>query len=458
MARFFYSLLLYVLAPLVWLLLARRARRAGGRWQVMGGERFGRYGDRVLPQGAVWMHAVSLGETRAAEPLVRALLLAGQTVVLTHMTATGRAEGARLFAQAIDHGQLVQLWQPYDFPGATRRFMQALRPRCGVLMEREIWPNLLAAAEQARVPMVMVSARFSASSLRQALRFRALLGPALASLDAVLAQTEMDAQRLREAGAQQISVMGNLKFDMSLPEPLLAAGHAWRRALGRPVVLLASARDGEEQMLVDAVKVSMPSSGAVMPVMQPADAQIAVVPSAEGAAQTPLWLVVPRHPQRFDAAADILAGLDGALLRRSTLGTLERMAEGHEDDMRALRNATVLLGDSLGEMPFYYAAADVVLMGGSFAPMGGQNVIEACAAGAPAVVGPNTWNFEQAVVDGCAAGAIEQVSDLPLALAVARAWIEQSSERARRAAAAREWVAAHRGATERALTVLAAYF
>ncbi|WP_312997073.1 glycosyltransferase N-terminal domain-containing protein, partial [Achromobacter animicus] len=218
MNRGVYTLGLRALAPLIWLWMARRAKRAGGRWEIFSPERFGRPDPAtVLPDNPVWMHAVSLGETRAALPLLTALLARGLPVLLTHTTATGRAEGERLFKDAIARGQLRQVWLPYDFPGATRRFLAAHRPRCGLLMEREIWPNLLAAALQARVPMALVSARYSASSLRQARRMGRVMREALAGLDMVLAQTAEDAGRLAEAGAPAAVVTGNLKFDLVLP-------------------------------------------------------------------------------------------------------------------------------------------------------------------------------------------------------------------------------------------------
>jgi len=244
MNRCVYTLGLRALAPLIWLWMARRAKRAGGRWEIFSPERFGRFDPTsVLPDNPVWVHAVSLGETRAALPLLNALLARGLPVLLTHTTATGRAEGERLFKDAIAQGQLRQVWLPYDFPGATRRFLAAHRPRCGLLMEREIWPNLLAAARQARVPMALVSARYSASSLRQARRMGGVMREALAGLDKVLAQTAEDAGRLAEAGAPAAVVTGNLKFDLVLPPAQVEAGRAWRAQLGRQVVVDARVLD-----------------------------------------------------------------------------------------------------------------------------------------------------------------------------------------------------------------------
>ena len=263
MNRGVYTLALRALSPLIWLWMGHRARRAGGQWEIFSPQRFGR-----LPAASssdsqaapVWVHAVSLGETRAAQPLLQALLDRGLPVLLTHVTATGRAEGARLFQDAIGRGQLRQAWLPYDFPGATRRFMAASRPRCGLLIEREVWPNLLAAARAAGVPMGLVSARFSASSLRQAGRMGGVMREALAGLDAVLAQTAEDAARLAQAGARQPVVTGNLKFDLALPPTQVQAGQAWRQRLGRPVVAVSSTREGE-----DGAFIGMSSFGASAP-------------------------------------------------------------------------------------------------------------------------------------------------------------------------------------------------
>lgn len=331
MGRGVYTLALRGLAPLIWLWMWRRAR-AGGQWELFAPARFGRAGARApAPLAApVWVHAVSLGETRAAQPLVQALLERGLPVLLTHTTATGRAEGERLFGAAIGRGQLQQAWLPYDFPGATRRFLARHAPRCGLLMEREVWPNLLAAARAQGVPMALVSARFSASSLRQAGWLGQALREALAGLDRVLAQTDEDGARLCQAGANAYTVTGSLKFDVALPEAQLRVGHAWAGATGRPVIALASTREGEDAMFIEAI-------GALQ--------------AHRAATPRPLILLIPRHPQRFDEAAAQLQAAGLAYARRSA-GSGE---PGPHID--------VLLGDTLGEMPFYYAAADVAIVG-----------------------------------------------------------------------------------------------
>ncbi|CAM3915182.1 3-deoxy-D-manno-octulosonic-acid transferase [Kerstersia gyiorum] len=425
LARLLYCCLLYLLAPLAWLMLARRGRRAGGRWEVLGAGRFGYYGRQQAPArtGAQWVHAVSVGETRAAQPLVQQILAAGHPVLLTHMTATGRAEGERLFAAAIASGQLQQAWIPYDFPGATRRFLAYHQPAQGILIEREIWPNLLAAARQRGLPVALASARFSGKSLRQARRFAWLIRPALRGLAPVLAQTQADAGRLTLAGARNVQVVGNLKFDQQVPARQLQAGRGWRIRLGRPVILIASTREGEDVQIAQA---------------------IAALLRAHLAAADCLFVLVPRHPQRFDSAAAVLAERELPARRRS---------ESEEVPLPGLETA-VLLGDSMGELAFFYAAADVAIVAGSFEPMGGHNLIEACLAGAPVIVGPHTFNFKDAVEDALARGACLRAGDADAAVKLAWDLVCNDARRTAMAARARQWADSHTGATARMMTAL----
>jgi 3-deoxy-D-manno-octulosonic-acid transferase len=322
----------------------------------------------------VWVHAVSLGETRAASALIDALRarVPGVRILLTHGTATGREAGRALLREG-DH----QCWLPYDTPGAVQRFLRRHQPAVGVLMETEVWPNLILQAHQAGVPMVLANARLSERSARKGARLSALLAPAARVLDLVLAQTRDDAQRLSAAGARAVEVSGNLKFDMAPDAALVARGRQWRAALQRPVVMMASSREGEEPPLLLA--------WAAQP------------------APRPLLLVVPRHPQRFDDVAQIVRDSRLSVLRRSQW-TEAPPVDAHDAD--------VWLGDSLGEMALYYACADVALLGGSFAPLGGQNLIEAAACACPVVTGPHTFNFEQAAEQAVAARAALRVADI----------------------------------------------
>jgi 3-deoxy-D-manno-octulosonic-acid transferase len=408
-ARRVYSALLRLLKPAYVLRLWWRGR-AEPLYRHAIGERLGDY--RATPKpGALWVHAVSLGETRAAAALIEALRRRHPQLhlLLTHSTATGREAGQALLREGD-----AQAWLPYDTPGVVQRFFAEFKPVAGVLMETEIWPNLLHAAQAAGVPMVLANARLSAKSHRQGHRLAAVMHPAVATLSLVLAQTEDDAARLRDSGAREVVVCGNLKFDMAPDEALLVRGQAWRAQLARPVVLAAVTREGEEAMLLD-VWTKLPLEG------------------------RPLLLIVPRHPQRFDEVA--------ALVQASGLRLARRSQWTDAPDAVACE-ADAWMGDSMGEMPLYYATADVALLGGSFAPLGGQNLIEAAACACPVVMGPHTFNFAEAAELSLAAGASLRVADMAEGVVRALALVghEEREAFARRAVA---FAGQHRGAAER---------
>ena len=406
-ARALWSLLLRLALPLVFARLWWRGRREPG-YRLAWRERLG-FGARTEP-GAVWLHAVSLGETRAAGALIDALraLRPGVRFLLTHGTATGRDAG-RAWRREGDH----QCWLPYDAPGAVRRFLRRHRPAIGVLMETEVWPNLIHQATTHGVPMVLANARLSERSARKGRRLAALMEPAAAELSLVLAQSHDDALRMREAGARDVEVCGNLKFDMTPDPALVARGRDWRRLLAREVVLMASSREGEEVPLLAAWR------------GQPAP--------------RPLLLLVPRHPQRFDEVAQLIrdAGL-----------TLARRSQWSDQPPAGAAASDVWLGDSMGEMPLYYAAADVALLGGSFAPLGGQNLIEAAACGCPVVMGPHTFNFKQAADGALGERAALRVSDIDDGVARATA-LARDPQRAQWAQRASAFADLHKGAARR---------
>ena len=422
-----YTLLLRLLAPLIWVYMLVRARRAGGQWQIFSAERFGAYALPWDGEAPVWVHAVSLGETRAAQSLMAQLLARGERVLLTHMTATGRAEGARLFAAEIANGQLRQQWVPYDFPGATRKFMQHYQPRIGILIEREVWPNLIEQAQLAGMPIILASARFSEKSQKQVEQidkvFLSLMRETYAGLDLTLAQTEDDARRLYEVGALNIHVVGNLKFDVALPAVAVDAGRAWRQRLNRPVIAIASTRENEDALFVKAMAQQQTSA---------------------------LFLLIPRHPQRFDEAANLLEQAGIATVRWSVL-------RQNSQTEATLAKIIVVLCDTLGEMPLFYAASDVAIVAGSFAPHGGQNLIEACALGTPVIVGPYTYNFAEAVEQAVAIGAAAQIQSTESldaaqrAVSLALRWLDDQQGLTEKRELAREWVAQHTGATARIL-------
>ena len=416
MPRLVYSLLFYLAQPLVWLRLAWRARRQPDYLAHLG-ERYGHYtqtGDSPL----LWLHTVSVGETRAAEPLIRALLDAypRHRLLLTHMTPTGRATGGEMIAKFGE--RLLQAYLPYDLPGACARFLEHFRPRLGLLMETELWPNLIAACAQRQIPLALVNARLSQRSHDGYQRFAPLIRPALARLAAVGAQTAADARRLEAIGAQNVAVLGNIKFDVAPSPARIELGQGWRQALGgRPVWLAASTREGEEALILDALA---PLAGAIPDL---------------------LLLLVPRHPQRFDEIAALVGERGLALCRRSS---------GRLPDA----TTRVWLGDSMGEMPAYYSVADLALIGGTLLPFGGQNLIEAAACGCPVLVGPHSYNFAQASDDAIACGAARRVADAHDAARTAQRLLDDRAALAAMRAAAIDFSQAHRGATARTMALI----
>ena len=414
--RTLYTLAWRIAAPLAPLKLWWRGRREPG-YRLHVGERYGRY-DAPAPAGElVWIHAVSVGETRAAAPLVERILRErpAATVLLTSMTATGRETGRAIFGERV-----VQAWLPYDLPGAMRRFLAHFRPAFGLLMETELWPNLAAEAAVARVPLFLVNGRLSERSARGYERVGSLVRPLLHSLAGVAAQTQADAARLEALGARDVAVTGNLKFDLGVPEGGRGLASLMRATFGagRPVVLGAAARDGEEAAILDALARS-PLAGST------------------------LLVIVPRHPQRFDEVAAMLAARSIAHARRS-------------QDRPVPADVRVLLGDSMGEMAGYYGAADVAFVGGSLVPLGGQNLIEAITMGVPVLVGPHTFNFADAADGAVAAGAALRVADADAMLAAAAALLGDASRREAMRSCAEGFLAAHRGAADRTWAYVAA--
>lgn len=416
-----YSLAWWLALPLVLVRLWLRGRKEPGYRRHLG-ERLGVYAGAGHPGTThpyIWVHAVSVGETRAAEPLIDALLAAypAHRILLTHMTPTGRATGQALFAR---HGaRLRQSYLPYDTGWMTARFIRHFAPCLCVLMETEVWPNLIAQCGRLGVPVALVNARLSERSLRKAQRLPGLFGPAARGLSCVAAQTEADASRIRLLGAPGVQVTGSIKFDVTPPASAMQAGAALRAQIGtRPVLLCASTREGEEALILDAF-------------------------TALDMADT-LLIIVPRHPQRFDAVAQLVAARKLMLCRRSDIGGAALHA-----------GVRVLLGDSMGEMFAYYAACDLAFIGGSLLPLGGQNLIEACAVGKPVLLGLHTFNFSAVSEDAIAAGAAQRVEDAGALMLAAQRLLEEDVRRVAMGSKAQAFAAQHRGATLRTLALLA---
>jgi 3-deoxy-D-manno-octulosonic-acid transferase len=365
-------------------------------------------------QPSIWVHAVSVGETRAAEPLIHALLrkYPQHRILLTHMTPTGLETGAVLFGDNV-----TQCYLPYDFPFAVARFLDHFKPVCGILLETEIWPNLIHACHTRKLPIYLANARMSEKSARRYARFGKLAASCLNELSGIAAQSVADADRLKALGATAVAVTGNIKFDITPDAALLARGATWHEQWGgaRPVLLCASTREGEEDLLLQAL-------------------QQTVVPNL-------LTLIVPRHPQRFDEVA--------ALIERAGLVYQRRSA-----DRPVAPQTRILLGDSMGEMFAYYAACDVAIIGGSLLPFGAQNLIEACAAGRPVIFGPHTYNFSEAAQLALDAGAAIRVEDAANALDAARTLLLDRARMQRMGQAGLLFARNHSGATARIVEMI----
>ncbi|OON60666.1 3-deoxy-D-manno-octulosonic acid transferase [Massilia sp. KIM] len=417
MKRPLYSALWWLALPAVLGRLWWRGRKEPGYRQHWG-ERLGAAGPEPDEAMTIMVHAVSVGETRAAEPLVEALLAEYPAcrILLTHMTPTGRATGRALFEK---HGKrVVQAYLPYDTGFMVGRFLRRHRPRAVILMETEVWPNLIHGCAAAGVPVVLANARLSERSLRRGQKMGALMTEAARGITLVAAQTEDDAERIRSLGAPRVAVTGSIKFDVVPPAAALEKGAWLRGQIGaRPVFLCASTREGEESLILDAWT------------RQPA--------KPEGA----LLAIVPRHPQRFDEVAKLVEAQGLRLARRSQLEN-------------GLDGADVLLGDSMGEMFAYYAACDCAFIGGSLMPLGGQNLIEACALGKPVLVGEHTFNFADATEDAVASGGALRVSGAAALVAQAARLLRDAQAREAMGAQALAFAGRHRGATLRTVELL----
>jgi 3-deoxy-D-manno-octulosonic-acid transferase len=410
--RIIYTVLLWLLLPYIFIHLIWRARKQPAYLKYIS-ERFGFYSCNSK-KPVIWLHTVSVGETRAAASLIGRLQLTypEHQILLTHTTPTGREASEQLYADSV-----LRVYLPYDYPFAVKRFLQHFKPRIGVLLETEIWFNLIHLCHQVNVPLLLLNARLSEKSAASYARFPNLARTGLSQLSAVAAQTEEDAGRLMTLGAANVSIMGNLKYDIEPPPAMLETGISMRMMFGvnRPVFLAASTRVGEEVLLLDALKkIDIPYL---------------------------LTVLVPRHPQRFAEVASLLAQNNIPFQRRS-------------ENKPVSTDTQVVLGDSMGEMFAYYAACDVAFIGGSLLPYGGQNLIEACAVGKPVLIGPHTYNFAQASLLAIEHGAAIRVQDENGLANTLQHLFDQPEKLASMGKAGFAFVNANRGATEQALAII----
>ncbi len=407
-SKFAYTALLWLLLPYAFFHLYWRSRKQPEYLDHIG-ERFGRYAVSC-DKPVIWLHTVSVGETRAAVTLVQSLRsrYPDHQILLSHTTPTGRAASEQLFGDDV-----IRVYLPYDYPFAVRRFLQHFRPRVGALLETEIWFNLIHACHAEAIPVLLLNARLSEKSARSYARFPKLARTSLHELYLISAQTEEDATRLASLANKAVPVMGNLKFDIAPPAEMLQLGKHFRTLFGeRPVLLLASTREGEEELLLNALQ----------------HEQIEQL----------LIVIVPRHPQRFDEVASLVEKHGLHMQRRSSNEAVSTRTQ-------------VVLGDSMGEMFAYYASCDLAFIGGSLLPFGGQNLIEACAVGTPLLIGPHTYNFEQAAELAVANGAAMRISHADDLVKQLDILMHDSNRLNNMGEAGKRFVSNNRGATKHAM-------
>ena len=425
-----YQLLWHLLLPLAFVRLAWRAMHSFAYLHHIP-ERLGFGYEKPTSKNSIWIHAVSVGETRAAQPLIDAYLARGESILLTHMTLNGRKTGKQLFSNAIACGRIRQVYLPYDLCWSVEHFLKTFRPKYGLFMETEAWPTVVFRCKEVGLPLFLINARLSERSARRVNRFGNAGRALFQAFAGILAQTEFDAQRYRSLGVNNVQITGNLKFDVPLDSKLVDQGQRWQHALhaaGRLMVCAASTRDGEEEIILKAWKDLLLDHTFQKP---------------------PLLCIVPRHPERFAEVASHIRNIDLRFQARSELAEVSGDFAGID----------VILGDSMGEMPMYYSASDLVVMGGSLLPFGGQNLIEACAAGCPVLLGEHTYNFQQAALDAITIGAAKRVSDVLLGHTKAlteslKELLLNSAELAKMSAAAKAYAIEYQGATKNILAAL----
>jgi 3-deoxy-D-manno-octulosonic-acid transferase len=410
-SRFAYTALLWLLLPYVFFHLWWRSRKQPEYLDHVA-ERFGRYTVKA-DKPIIWLHTVSVGETRAAATLVHSLRARypQHQILLTHTTPTGRAASEQLYGD-----EVMRVYLPYDYPFAVQCFLDHFKPQVGVLLETEVWFNLIHRCKVSSVPLLLLNARLSEKSYAKYARFPRLAHEGLHGLHLIAAQTDGDAQRLSELCGRAVSTMGNLKFDIEPPVKMLEQGMLLRELFGtRPIFLVASTREGEETLLLDALQ--------------------------NITAKDLLTIIVPRHPQRFDEVANLIEQRGLKMQRRSA-------------NVAIAADTQIVLGDSMGEMFAYYAACDITFIGGSLLPFGGQNLIEACTVGKPVLIGPHTYNFAQATELAVASGAALQVVDAnELSIQLDRLLIDNVATQTMAEAGAR-FISENQGATEFALRLM----
>lgn len=416
MSRFLYSVLLYLILPFTPLKLWWRGIRQP-EYRQHWAERFGFYQQKKSEKPIIWLHCVSVGETHAAAPLIQSLQkrFPQSQILVTHTTPTGRAASEKLFGDKV-----MRAYLPYDVPDAVFRFLKHFKPKMGMLMETELWFNLIAACQAKQIPLFLVNARLSEKSANAYAKITPLMRQGLQNLTYIAAQSDADADRFTALGADRVVVLGNLKFDVTPPADAEVKGKNLRMLLGenRPVLLAASTREGEEAVIISAIKqLNIPNL---------------------------LTVIVPRHPQRFNEVASLLSSHNFNYAKRSTLNA------------PLANEVSVVLGDSMGEMFTYYAACDLAVIGGSLLPFGGQNLIEACVMHKPVILGQHTYNFKWAAEQAIRHGAATRVEVGDLHIAV-RTIVRDTALQHKMAELAYQFSQSASGATEKTTRLVSQY-
>lgn len=414
--RALYSLLLYALTPVVVLRLAYRGLKAPAYWRRWS-ERFG-WMPALVERPRIWIHAVSVGETQAALPLVQSLRerYPDHSVLITTTTPTGSQRVRELFGPEVEH-----VYLPYDLPGAVRRFLDASSPCIALIMETELWPNLFRGCASRRIPLLVMNARLSARSCAGYERLAGLTASTLADITHLAVQGEQDAKRFRHLGAAAaaIAVCGSIKFELQQPPSIKEQAAVLRRDFGveRPVWIAASTHEGEDTQVLDAF-----------------DQLRVLLPDA-------LLVLVPRHPERFAAVAQLCRGRGYDVVQRT-------------EGQACAPDTQVFIGDTMGELPLFFAACDVAFMGGSLVETGGHNMLEPAALGVPVVFGPHVFNFEEISARLLETGAAKQVSDAAQLAATVSDWLQDANARYEAGQRGSAFVERNRGARERMLGLI----
>lgn len=416
--RLIYSVIFYLLTPLIIARLLYRAIKAPA-YRLRWAERFGFVATTKSSQETIWLHAVSVGETLAAVPLVKALQekYSDYRLTVTCMTPTGSERVKATFGDSVDH-----CYAPYDTPDSVARFLTRVQPKILIIMETELWPNTIAACHKRNIPVLLANGRLSEKSATAYRRIQPLVRPMLAQLSAVAAQHGDDGARFTDLGlaGSALTVTGNIKFDLSLDQAIKDKAQQllteWRGTNQRPILLVASTHRGEDEIILDAF------------------AQI------KTEIENPLLVLVPRHPERFNQVAELCTATGFNLARRSG---------GDKVD-----SADILLGDTMGELMSFFGACDIAFVGGSLVPTGGHNMIEPAAWGVPVLTGPHLFNFSEASQLLLEGGAMQICDSADQMAEQVVELLQNQVQRTEMGNAAQRIAEANRGALDRLLNLV----